>query len=101
MTTTCGPFDAVDYLDCEEAITEFLTASATDPNPDVLLAAIAAVARARDDPRFRSCFLYTNSAKFAVALARSGYATDPAYSARLNAIIRTHKLEQYDNGRPN
>ncbi|QBQ98948.1 hypothetical protein [Paraburkholderia pallida] len=36
-----------------------------------------------------------------IVLAQSGYATDPAYSAKLNAIIRTHKLEQYDNGRPN
>lgn len=53
----------------------------------------------RNEPRFRSCFLYTSSAKFAVALARNGYATDPAYSAKLNAIIRSHKLDQYDNQR--
>ncbi|WP_322059467.1 addiction module antidote protein [Paraburkholderia sp. J63] len=48
MTTTIyDQFDAADYLDSEEAIAEFLAASAEDPNPDVLLAAIAAVARAR------------------------------------------------------
>ena len=46
-TTTYTQFDAADYLDSEEAIAEFLAASAEDPNPDVLLAAIAAVARAR------------------------------------------------------
>ncbi|MFX1736894.1 hypothetical protein PXJ20_11945 [Paraburkholderia sp. A1RI_3L] len=53
----------------------------------------------RNGPRFRSCFLYTSSAKFAVALAQNGYATDPAYFAKLNAIIRSHKLDQYDNQR--
>ncbi|KND59381.1 putative antitoxin [Candidatus Burkholderia verschuerenii] len=39
-------FDAADFLDSEETITEFL-AAAEDPNPDVLLYAIGAVARAR------------------------------------------------------
>jgi probable addiction module antidote protein len=46
-STTYAQFDAADYLDSDEAIAEFLAASAEDPNPDVLLAAIAAVARAR------------------------------------------------------
>lgn len=50
----------------------------------------------RNNPRFRSCFLYTRSSQFANALARSGYATDPSYSVKLNAIIRAHKLDQYD-----
>ena len=50
----------------------------------------------RNNPRFRSCFLYTSSAQFAVHLANSGYATDPCYSAKLNAIIRAHRLDQYD-----
>jgi probable addiction module antidote protein len=45
--TTYAQFDAADYLDSEEAIAEFLAAAAEDSNPDVLLAAIAAVARAR------------------------------------------------------
>jgi len=53
----------------------------------------------RTTPRFRSCFLYANSSQFAVALARNGYATDPGYSAKLNAIIRAHKLDQYDTRR--
>ncbi|MDR3098398.1 MAG: glycoside hydrolase family 73 protein [Paraburkholderia sp.] len=51
----------------------------------------------RDNPRFRSCFLYTSSTRFAVALANNGYATDPGYAAKLNSIIRHHKLDQYDN----
>lgn len=50
----------------------------------------------RNNPRFRSCFLYTSSSQFAVQLAKNGYATDPSYSAKLNAIIRAHKLDQYD-----
>lgn len=43
-TTT---FDAADYLNDEETIAEYLTAALDDPNPDVLLAAIRDVARAR------------------------------------------------------
>lgn len=40
-------FDAADYLDDEETIAEYLTAALEDPNPDVFLAAIRDVARAR------------------------------------------------------
>lgn len=40
-------FDAADYLNDEEAIAEYLTAALEDPNPDVFLAAIRDVARAR------------------------------------------------------
>ena len=42
-----SPFDASDYLDSEEAIAEYLSVAAEDPNPDILLAAIADVAKAR------------------------------------------------------
>ena len=41
-------------------------------------------------------FLYTRSSQFANALASNGYATDPSYAVKLNAIIRAHKLDQYD-----
>jgi probable addiction module antidote protein len=40
-------FDAADYLDSEETIAEFLTAALEDEDPEVFLAAIAAVAKAR------------------------------------------------------
>jgi flagellum-specific peptidoglycan hydrolase FlgJ len=50
----------------------------------------------RNNPRFRSSFLYTRSSQFANALAHNGYATDPSYAVKLNAIIRAHKLDQYD-----
>lgn len=53
----------------------------------------------KNNPRFRSCFLYTRSSQFANAPARNGYATDPSYSVKLNAIIRAHNLDQYDAGR--
>lgn len=53
----------------------------------------------RDNPAFRTCFLYTSSSQFAVAVARNGYATDQAYRAKLNAIIHAHDLDQYDNRR--
>lgn len=40
-------FDAVDYLDSEELIAEYLAAALEDENPDVFLAALADVAKAR------------------------------------------------------
>lgn len=40
-------FDAADYLNDEETIAEYLTAAMEDPNPDVFLAAVRDVARAR------------------------------------------------------
>lgn len=41
------PFDASEYLTNEATITEFLTASLEDPNPDVFLQALQEVAKAR------------------------------------------------------
>tara|TARA_B100001741_G_C16201179_1_gene435928 strand:- start:337 stop:615 length:279 start_codon:yes stop_codon:yes gene_type:complete len=40
-------FDASDYLDSEEAIAEYLSAALEDDNPDVFLAAVSEVAKAR------------------------------------------------------
>lgn len=40
-------FDAADYLDSDEIIAEFLSAALEDENPEVFLAAISAVAKAR------------------------------------------------------
>ncbi len=40
-------FDAAEYLDNDEAIAEYLTATMDDPNPDVFLAALGDVAKAR------------------------------------------------------
>ena len=45
--TKLTKFDASDYLDSEEAIAEYLTAALEDKNPDVFLAAISDVAKAR------------------------------------------------------
>ena len=39
-------FDAAEYLDIEEAIAEYISEAMQDPNPDVLLEALATVARA-------------------------------------------------------
>lgn len=47
MTTNFIPFDAANYLTDDETIAEYLTAALEDPNPDVFLAAVRAVARAR------------------------------------------------------
>jgi probable addiction module antidote protein len=48
MTTeTYAPMDISSLLDSEEMIAEYLTAAAEDENPDVLLLALAEVAKAR------------------------------------------------------
>ena len=43
----CNKFDAVDYLDSEEMMAEYLTAAMEDENPDVFLAALSDAAKAR------------------------------------------------------
>lgn len=40
-------FDAVDYLESDEVIAEYLSAALEDPNPDVFLVAVSDVAKAR------------------------------------------------------
>jgi probable addiction module antidote protein len=40
-------FDAVDYLDSEEILAEYLAVAVEDENPDVFLAALSDVAKAR------------------------------------------------------
>ena len=47
MTTRFAPFDAAAYLDNDVIIAEYLTAAAEDPNPDVFIAALGDVAKAR------------------------------------------------------
>jgi probable addiction module antidote protein len=47
MTNEYALFDVSDHLDNEEVIAEYLTAAAEDENPDLLLIAIANVAKAR------------------------------------------------------
>ena len=45
--TTYKPFDAAAYLDNDAVIAEYLSAAAEDPNPEVFLAALGDVAKAR------------------------------------------------------
>src|ERR1039457_322398 len=45
--TTYKAFDAAAYLDNDAVIAEYLSAAAEDPNPDVFLAALGDVAKAR------------------------------------------------------
>lgn len=47
MKTTYSTFDIADYLDNEEVITQYLSAAAEDPNPDVFVTALGDVAKAR------------------------------------------------------
>lgn len=42
-----APFDAAEYLGDEEVIAEYLAAALENPNPDIFLAAMADVAKAR------------------------------------------------------
>lgn len=48
MTSVSAPFDPSDYLDSEELIAEYLTAAADDPDPDVFVAALNDVEKARE-----------------------------------------------------
>ena len=45
--TTFKPFDAAAYLDDDTVMAEYLSAAAEDPNPDVFVAALGDVAKAR------------------------------------------------------
>lgn len=47
MKTTYASFDAADYLDNDEVVAEYLSAAIEDANPDVFLAALGDVAKAR------------------------------------------------------
>ena len=47
MAEKLTPFDAADYLDSEETIAEYLSAIMEEDDPDLLLAAIGDVAKAR------------------------------------------------------
>jgi len=47
MTTTYAPFDATDYLDNDLVIAEYLSAAVEDADPNVFLAALGDVAKAR------------------------------------------------------
>lgn len=47
MKTKLSHFDAAEYLDNEEVIAEYLNAALEDENPDVFLAAIGDIAKAR------------------------------------------------------
>ena len=47
MNTTYALFDVSRHLDNDEVIAEYLAAAAEDPNPDVFLAALGDVAKAR------------------------------------------------------
>lgn len=47
MTKSYAPFNAAAYLDRDDVIAEYLTVAAEDPHPEVLLAALGDVAKAR------------------------------------------------------
>lgn len=54
----------------------------------------------RSKPDLRVCYTQGTASKCAVMIAHRGYATDPLYVAKLNAIIRMNKLDQYDTKAP-
>jgi probable addiction module antidote protein len=47
VKTTYAPFDPARYLDNDAVIAEYLSTAAEDPNPDIFLAALGHVAKAR------------------------------------------------------
>jgi len=46
-TMKISEYDTAEFLDGEEVIAEYLAVAMEDPNPDVFIAALATVARAR------------------------------------------------------
>jgi hypothetical protein len=51
----------------------------------------------RENPRYASAFRYRRDPRrFAKALQRAGYATDPSYSSKLIALIRQERLTRFD-----
>ena len=51
----------------------------------------------RENPRYAGAFRYRRDPRrFARALGRAGYATDPAYASKLTALIREGRLTRYD-----
>lgn len=47
MTPSSAVFDVAAYLDSDELVAEYLSAAAEDANPDVFIAALGDVAKAR------------------------------------------------------
>lgn len=50
----------------------------------------------RQNPRYAACFKETTGEGWARAVAKAGYATDPAYAEKLVGTIRARKLAQFD-----
>lgn len=50
------------------------------------------------NPRYSHALTCRDGESFAQAIAAAGYATDPNYSAKLIAVMRTHGLAQFDTG---
>ncbi|WP_036666233.1 glycoside hydrolase family 73 protein [Paludibacterium yongneupense] len=50
-----------------------------------------------DNPRYARCFDHRSGEDFAAAVARAGYATDPDYAAKLQAIIVRYRLGELDS----
>jgi flagellum-specific peptidoglycan hydrolase FlgJ len=51
----------------------------------------------KTNPRFKECFNLCNvPLEFTEALQAAGYATDPSYAEKLNSIITSYDLVQYD-----
>lgn len=48
------------------------------------------------NPRYHECFAAQGGEAFAIAAAKAGYATDPAYAQKIIEIMRAHNLSQYD-----
>ena len=51
----------------------------------------------RGNSRYRNAFRYTGQPdQFVREVARAGYATDPAYAAKVIRLMKTYNLYRYD-----
>lgn len=49
-----------------------------------------------ENPRYKPAFATTKGIQFAQAVAKAGYATDPAYAGKISQIITTYGLDKLD-----
>ncbi len=52
----------------------------------------------KQNPRYQQCFTCQTADAFVRALAKAGYATDPAYADKVIAVMNKHKLQTFDEG---
>lgn len=101
MKRQLARFDAAEYLDSEEVIAEYLNAALADENPDVFLAAIGDVAKARGMAQLAKAAGFGRESLYK-ALAPGA---KPRYDTVLKLVralgVELHAVPAHGEGAPN